>query len=76
MKCYEIKTTPGQRAHMRIVADRPDGLHVEIIRHFDGYSTTEPDIMPRELFDVCLRTGYLVVMPDADEQGILAAVAS
>lgn len=76
MKCYEIKSTPGQRAVLTVAADRPDGLHVEITRYFDGYETTDNEIMPSELFDLCVRTGYLTAMPEPAVDAGIGRVAS
>ncbi|MFA7565654.1 MAG: hypothetical protein WCY01_01405 [Alkalispirochaeta sp.] len=76
MKRFEIKSAPGQRAVLNIAADRPDGLHVTITRFFDGYETTETDIMTRELFDICVRTGYLTALPETAAPQDVARVAS
>jgi hypothetical protein len=76
MKRYEIKSAPGQRAELEIAADRADGLHVEITRYFDGYETTASEVMSRELFDLCVRTGYLTAVPEPPVHTEVGRVAS
>ena len=36
-----------------------DGFVVKIVRDLDGYEDIKTDYISRELFDSCIRTGYL-----------------
>ena len=62
VKRYEIKSDPGRRAVLQIVAEHADAYEVRITRYYDGYHTDETESMSRELFDLCLRTGYLTTL--------------
>ena len=44
---------------MTIVREMEDGYVVKIVRDLDGYQDIKTDYISRELFESCLRTGYL-----------------
>jgi len=44
---------------MTIVREMDDGFVVRIVRDLDGYKDVKTDYISRELFESCLRTGYL-----------------
>jgi len=72
MKRYRIKTMPGQLAFLEIVSDLGDDYRVRITRRFEGYDTTEEQTMTKHLFDLCVRTDYLV--PDTATERVGAGV--
>ena len=44
---------------MTIVREMEDGFVVKIVRDMDGYEDIKTDYISKELFDSCIRTGYL-----------------
>ena len=44
---------------MTILRAMEDGFVVKIVRDLDGYEDVKTDYISRELFDSCIRTGYL-----------------
>ena len=44
---------------MTIVREMEDGFVVKIFRDLDGYEDIKTDYISKELFDSCIRTGYL-----------------
>lgn len=59
MTTYRIKASEGISAVMEIVSENSKGLYVRIIREQNDYVTEEKDFLTREMFETCLRTGYL-----------------
>ena len=45
---------------MTIVREMEDGYVVRIVRDRDGYEEVKTDYIGKELFETCIRTGYLV----------------
>jgi hypothetical protein len=45
--------------YMTVVKDMDDGMIVRIVRDRDGYEDVTTDFISRDLFDSCIRTGYL-----------------
>ena len=44
---------------MTIVKETPEGYVIRIVRDLDGYEEVTTDFLSRELFECCIRTGYL-----------------
>ncbi len=44
---------------MTVIREMEDGYVVRIVRDRDGYNEVKTDYISRELFDSCIRTGYL-----------------
>jgi hypothetical protein len=57
---------------MNILAESDETLDVHIVTFKDGYEVEKREIMPRRLFETCLRTGYLVEL----HNGAIAAKKS
>lgn len=62
MKRYRIKSAEGTQAQLDVLGEAPGGYTVRITRHYDGYETTETEHMTCDLFDTCVRTGYIEEM--------------
>jgi hypothetical protein len=45
--------------YMTIVKETEDGIIVRIVRDKDGYEDVTTDFISRDLFESCVRTGYL-----------------
>lgn len=59
MKSYTLKSIGKNTDYMTIVRELEDGFVVKIVRDMDGYDDIKTDYISKELFDSCLRTGYL-----------------
>lgn len=58
MATYIVKSI-GKNDYMTIVREMDDGYVVRIVRDKDGYEDVTTDYLSKELFDSCVRTGYL-----------------
>lgn len=59
MKSYTLKSIGSTSDYMTVVREMEDGYVVRIVRDRDGYDEVKTDYISRELFDSCIRTGYL-----------------
>ena len=59
MKTYTLKSIGKNTDYMTIIREMDDGFVVRIVRDLDGYQDVKTDYISRELFDSCIRTGYL-----------------
>lgn len=64
MNRYRIKTSDVESAMLEILDEDASGYQVRITRTRFGYEYVEEARMTRDLFEVCLRTGYLTVIPE------------
>ncbi len=59
MKHYSLKSLGNKNDYMTILKETDDGFVIKIVRDMDGYEDVTNDFLSRELFDSCIRTGYL-----------------
>lgn len=59
MKSYSLKSNGSNCDYMTILREMDDGFVVRIVRERDGYEDVKTDYISKELFDSCIRTGYL-----------------
>ena len=59
MKSYTLKSIGKNTDYMTVVREMEDGFVVKIVRDLDGYEDIKTDYISKELFDSCIRTGYL-----------------
>ncbi|MBI9102223.1 MAG: hypothetical protein JEY99_07405 [Spirochaetales bacterium] len=59
---YRVKGNAGQSTTMEIIEEHPDGYHVLIIREYDNFREESREYLSAELFETCLRTGYLTAI--------------
>lgn len=59
MKSYTLKSIGKSSDYMTIVREMDEGYVVRIVRDMDGYDEVKTDYISKELFDSCIRTGYL-----------------
>lgn len=59
MKSYTLKSIGNVSDYMTILREMDDGFVVRIVRDRDGYEDVKNDYISRELFESCIRTGYL-----------------
>ncbi|MBQ9630613.1 MAG: hypothetical protein IJR49_03400 [Treponema sp.] len=60
MRHYTLKSIGSKYDYMTVVREMEDGFVVRIVRDKDGYDDIKTDYISRELFESCIRTGYLV----------------
>ena len=58
MSCYSIKSH-NPCDYMTIEQETDEGYVVKITRELDGYTKVTTDFLDKELFESCIRTGYL-----------------
>jgi len=59
MKTYTLKSIGKKTDYMTIIREMEDGYVVKIVRDMDGYEDVKTDYISKELFESCIRTGYL-----------------
>jgi len=59
MKRYCIKSHPGESKFLDILSENEDGYGIRITSVSDGNEKIREDYIARNLFDICLKTGYL-----------------
>ena len=57
---------------MQIVKKLDDGYVVKIVRDMDGYDDITTDFMSQELFDTCIRTGYICKIESVEKLAVNA----
>ena len=77
MKSYSLKSLVNKNDYMTILCEEENGFIIRIVRDQDGYEDVETDFLSRELFESCIRTGYLteiktVAVPVAEPVAISA----
>ena len=63
MKHYTLKSIGSSSDYMTVIREMEDGFVVKIVRDMDGYEDVKTDYISRELFESCIRTGYLSEVP-------------
>jgi hypothetical protein len=63
MKQFAIKGSRETPSVLELVGESENGFYVRIRREKDGWEDVRDEFMTRELFDTCLRTGYLAEVP-------------
>lgn len=64
MKTYAIKSSPNEVSYFSILDKTADGYKIKISREIDGYEKTNESFLNEELFETCLRTGYISEMTE------------
>ncbi|MEE1167027.1 MAG: hypothetical protein UHP28_07760 [Treponema sp.] len=59
MKSYSLKSLGNKNDYMTIIKETKDGYVIRIVRDLDGYEEKTTDFLGKELFESCIRTGYL-----------------
>jgi len=59
MKRYSIKSIPGVTKYIDILKETDDEFLVRITRNNNGSIKTSEETIPRNLFNICVQTGYL-----------------
>ncbi len=76
MKSYSLKSLGNKNDYMTILCEEENGFVIRIVRDQDGYEDVETDFLSKELFESCIRTGYLTeITPVAVPVGAAVPVA-
>ncbi|PKL23783.1 MAG: hypothetical protein CVV47_13305 [Spirochaetae bacterium HGW-Spirochaetae-3] len=59
MKTFSIKSTDRTPSMLELMSEIEDGYVVRIVRHRDDWDDVSEEFMTRELFETCMRTGYI-----------------
>ena len=59
MDCYALKGHRNDNDYMLVVKELDEGFVVKIVRDKDGYEDITTDFISRDLFESCVRTGYV-----------------
>lgn len=58
MKLYRIQGDEAT-SRLEVIKEEPSSVAVRIVRSWGDYEKVSEEKMSRELFDTCIRTGYL-----------------
>ena len=72
MKSYSLKSLGNKKDYMTIIAEKEDGYVIRIVRDQDGYEDVKTDWLSKELFESCLRTGFLTEMDPVEAVAVSA----
>ena len=59
MKRFAIKSGTPDASLLELIKETEGGFFVRIVHRHDDWDDVKEDFLPRELFDTCLRTGYI-----------------
>ncbi len=62
MKQFAIKSAHSAPSILELLDEIENGFYVRIYHNKDGWEKVSEEFMSKELFDTCLRTGYLAEM--------------
>jgi hypothetical protein len=62
MKRYCIKCQADRTEYFDILSETEYGYRVRLTRTSDGNEKISEEILPRHLFDICVKTGYIYKM--------------
>lgn len=63
MKHFTIKSSPSEKSALELIDEIDDGYFVRIVHRHDGWDDVKEEFMTKDLFDTCLRTGYICAVP-------------
>ena len=59
MKRYCIKCRTGRIEFFDVISENDDGYRIRLTRLSDGNERIIEESMPRHLFNICIKTGYI-----------------
>lgn len=65
MKRYCIKCEPGRVEFLDVLRETDEGFFVRVIRVKDGYDKVIEEFMARNMFEMCVKTGYIHAVTEA-----------
>jgi hypothetical protein len=59
MKQFAIKSTGQDTSFLELLRETEGGYLVRIVHRHEDWEDVKEDFLSRDLFDTCLRTGYI-----------------
>jgi hypothetical protein len=59
MKQFTIKSEGSDPSLLELIQEIEGGYYVRIVHRHEDWDDVKEDFLPRDLFDTCLRTGYI-----------------
>jgi len=59
MKQFAIQGAGSSPSLLQLLSETDNGYYVRIVYHHDDWEDVKEDFMSRDLFNTCLRTGYI-----------------
>ena len=66
MKRYFIRCRAGKIEFLDVLSETDDGYRIRLTRLSDGNEKIIEESIPRHLFNICVKTGYLYESENAD----------
>ncbi len=60
---YLLKGTPG--TSIVVLDEKEENISLLVTRNFEGYEEKKKEFMKKEMFDLCLKTGYIFPLETA-----------
>ena len=73
METYSLRTLNASNDFVTILRETDEGYVIRIVRDKDGYDEVTNEFMTKELFDTCIRTGYLKKVQNVEERLVATA---
>jgi len=74
MKRYSVKCRTGRIEFFDIIGENDDGYRVRLTKLSDGSEKTIEESIPRHLFNICVKTGYIFEVENIPQTGNLKKV--
>jgi hypothetical protein len=62
---YRVKSSEGIQSFLEVTKEQSDGFNVRITCIYEDYKKEMNEFINRQLFETCLRTGYLTPVETA-----------
>jgi hypothetical protein len=62
---YRVKSSEGIQSFLEVTKEKSDGFNVRITCIYEDYKKEMNEFINRQLFETCLRTGYLTPVENA-----------
>ena len=72
MKSYSLKSLGNKHDYMTVLKETKEGYVIRIVRDMDGYDDVQTDFLSKELFECCIRTGYLTEIEESVKMAVNA----
>ncbi|MCX7023398.1 MAG: hypothetical protein NT080_02120 [Spirochaetes bacterium] len=60
MKHFTIRSGVETPSTLELMDEIEDGFYVRIVHRHEDWEDVQEEFMSRELFDTCIRTGYIM----------------
>lgn len=73
METYALRTLQDSNDFVTILKETDDGYIIRIVRDKDGYDEVTKEFLSKEMFESCIRTGYLTKVESKVEDLVATA---